>query len=146
MMALPWGKIRGFPWQLHKNIGLTVVVLVAVLLYMRMRRRACADAGDDSPRWMKRLAAADHALIYVMVVLVGVSGYLSSAFSGWSTTLWWLLPLPNWGREDEELNALFSDVHLVTSWLLLLMIATHVAGALYHAFRPDGIVRRMLHW
>ena len=43
--------------------------------------------------------------------------------------------------EDEELNILYSDIHLWTCWALLAAVAVHLSGALYHAFRNDGIAR-----
>ena len=94
--------------------------------------------------WMQRLASIDHVVLYVLVVAVCISGYLSSSYSGWGTRLWWLVDLPHWGHENEELNILYSDIHLWTCWALLAVVAVHISGAVYHAFRNDGIVRRML--
>jgi cytochrome b561 len=44
------------------------------------------------------------------------------------------------------MNMFYSDIHLWTAWALLAVVAVHVTGAVYHAFRNDGIVRRMLRW
>ena len=93
---------------------------------------------------MHRLSVADHVALYLLVVAVAFSGYMSSAYSGWATTLWWLVDLPHWGYEHEELNMFWSDVHLWTCWALLASVAVHIAGALYHSFSGDGYVRRML--
>ncbi len=71
---------------------------------------------------------------------------MSSSYSGWGTELWWLIELPYWGREDEELNMLYSDLHLWTCWGLLIAMAAHIGAALLHAFRNDGILRRILRW
>ena len=57
-----------------------------------------------------------------------------------------LVDLPYWGREDEELNQLFSDLHFWSCWGLLLAMAAHIGAALLHAFRDDGVVRRILRW
>ena len=145
MLALPLPSdvftYREFPFQLHKNIGITLVALLAILLFVRMRHRPAPPA--VSP-WMRRLAAVDHVVLYVLIVAACVSGYLSSSYSGWGTTLWWVVDLPNWGYENEELNVFFSDIHLWTCWGLLAVAAVHISGAVYHAFRDDGIVRRML--
>lgn len=145
MMALPFGTFRQFPFQLHKNVGLTLVIVLALLLYLRFQRRPVSHISEVYPRWMHRLAIVDHALLYVLVFAVCASGYLSSSFSGWGTTWWWVIDLPNWGWEDERLNQLFSDVHLWTCWVLLAVIAGHISAALFHAFRRDGIARRMMH-
>ncbi|MBN1238386.1 MAG: cytochrome b [Gammaproteobacteria bacterium] len=148
MMGLPLPSdeltFRELPFQLHKNLGITLLAALALLLYVRLRHRP-APAPDRAARpWMHRLAAADHVLIYVLIVAVCVSGYLSSSYTRWGTTLWWLVELPDWADEDEAMNMLFSDIHLWTAWALLAVVAVHVGGALYHAFRNDGVVRRML--
>lgn len=146
MLALPLPseefRFREFPFQLHKNIGITLVVLLALLLFVRLKHRPSPPPLQSS--WMRRLALIDHVALYVLIVAVCVSGYLSSSYSGWGTTLWWTIDLPHWGYENEELNIFYSDIHLWTCWALLAVMSVHIAGAVYHAFRNDGIVRRML--
>ncbi|HEX6994670.1 MAG TPA: cytochrome b/b6 domain-containing protein [Gammaproteobacteria bacterium] len=145
MLALPLPSdvftYREFPFQLHKNVGITLVALLGLLLYVRARHRPpTLPLGP----WMKRVATLDHVALYVLILAACISGYLSSSYSGWGTTLWWVVELPNWGYENEDLNVLFSDIHLWTCWALLGVVAVHVGGAVYHAFKDDGIVRRML--
>lgn len=148
MLALPLPSAeftyRELPFQLHKNLGITLVFLLGLLLYVRFRHRPAPDTSGAMTPWMHKLASVDHVILYATIIACCVSGYLSSSFSGWGTTLWWMVDLPNWGWEDEELNMFFSDVHLWTCWALLALVAVHVGGALYHAFRNDGVVRRML--
>jgi cytochrome b561 len=145
MMALPlpskvW-TYRAIPFQLHKNVGLTVVVLVVVLLYGRIRyvltRRSPAAR-------LQGLSLIQHVLLYVLVLACCLSGYLSSAYSGWATRVWWLFSLPNWGGDNDQLNIFYSDIHSWTTYGLLAVVVVHVANAIYHAFRNDGLVRRML--
>ena len=145
MLALPYNEYRVLPFQLHKNIGITLVFLLLALLYMRLRNPPDPIESPAYTPSMHRAAVLGHIALYVLIILVCVSGYLSSSFSGWGTTLWWLVDLPEWGWEDEELNALFSEIHLWTCWMLLAVIAVHICGAVYHVFRMDGVVRRMLH-
>ncbi|MGH8728684.1 MAG: cytochrome b [Burkholderiales bacterium] len=145
MMSLPWGEgVRGFPFQLHKNLGLTLVLLTGLLLYIRFRHSP-GRLPDSMSSWTKKMAMLDHILVYALILVVCVSGYLSSSYSGWGTTWWWLIELPNWGYENEELNVLYSDIHIYSCWALLALLAAHISGALYHAFLRDGVVRRMLH-
>ncbi|ADE14452.1 cytochrome B561 [Nitrosococcus halophilus Nc 4] len=148
MLALPLPSedlvYRAFPFQLHKNIGITLVLLLGLLLYVRFKHRPRVEISKEYPRWMHRLAVADHVILYLLIFAVCISGYLSSSFSGWGTTWWWTVGFPNWGWEDEELNIFFSDIHLWTCWALLAVAAVHISGALYHAFRNDRVVRRML--
>lgn len=148
MLALPlpsaeW-TYRQFPFQLHKNLGITLVALLFLLLYVRFKHRPAPDDSGAMTPWMHKLATVDHVILYVTIFACCVSGYLSSSFSGWGTTLWWSVDLYHWGWEDEELNMFFSDIHLWTCWALLGLVAVHVSGGLYHAFRNDGVIQRML--
>ncbi|NIR96836.1 MAG: cytochrome b [Gammaproteobacteria bacterium] len=147
MMAIPYGEYRYLPFQLHKNLGMTLIALGLVLLIARFFPRPGA-LPPSTPRWMRRAAVADHVLMYLLIFVVCLSGMLSSAFSGWGTVLWWqvvLIPDEAARRwENEWLNTLFSDVHIYSSWILLALLITHVAGAVFHAFRRDGVARRML--
>jgi cytochrome b561 len=148
MLALPLPSqeltFRQFPFQLHKNVGVTIVVLLLLLLYVRFKHRPPAESPEVMRPWMQKMAVVDHVILYVLIFACCFSGYMSSSYSGWPTTLWWLVDLPHWGGENEALNMFWSDVHLWTCWALLAVIAVHIAGALYHAFRNDGVARRML--
>jgi cytochrome b561 len=149
MLGLPlaskeW-RFREIPFQLHKNIGITLVGLIIILLYVRFRHRPQPRLAQLlSPR-MRTLAVIDHVILYGLIIACCVSGYMSSSYSGWGTTLWWAVELPYWGHENEDLNIFWSDIHLWTCWMLLAVVAVHISGALYHAFRNDGVIRRMLH-
>jgi len=148
MLALPLPsadfRYREFPFQLHKNLGITILLLLVAMALIRLARRAPA-ASDGSDR-MARAQLAGHVALYLLVFAVCVTGYLSSSYSGWSTALWWVVELPYWGREDEELNQLFSDLHLLACWGLLIVMAVHIAAALLHALRNDTVLRRILRW
>ncbi|MCG8324831.1 MAG: cytochrome b [Thiotrichales bacterium] len=148
MLSLPLSSkdyaYRNFPFQLHKNIGITLTFVLLILLYVRYRHRPKKIDAPEMTPWMHFLAAVDHVLLYVLVFACCLSGYISSAYSGWSTTLWWTVELPDWGERNKELNTLFSDIHMWITWLLLALVAVHISGAIYHAFRHDGVVRRML--
>ncbi|MDX1518710.1 MAG: cytochrome b/b6 domain-containing protein [Gammaproteobacteria bacterium] len=145
MLALPYNEYRYFPFQLHKNIGISLFFLLIVLLFIRLRKPPAQISSPKFTPAMHKLAIAGHVATYLLIFAVCISGYLSSSYSGWGTTLWWLVELPEWGYENEELNEFYSEVHLWTCWALLAVIVLHVSAAVYHAFRRDGVTDRMLH-
>src|SRR5690606_36654263 len=59
-------RFREFPFQLHKNIGLTLVVLLIALLVVRLRRRPAPLTSAAGDSWMNRAAFAGHVLLYVL--------------------------------------------------------------------------------
>ena len=147
MMALPLPSdvftYRAFPFQLHKNVGITVVLLVFVMLYLRLARARAARASGVRPPIPRSVTAQD-ALLYGLVLVCSVSGYLSSVYSGWATRYWWLVDLPNWGYDNDYLNDLYEAIHNWTSYALLAVIAVHLYAATLNAFSQKTFVRRML--
>lgn len=142
MLALPLPgdeiTFREIPFQLHKNVGITLVALLAMLISYRIRIQTKKQTAAKSPGWMTLGARIDYYGLYTLIVFCVVTGYLSSSYSGWSTRLWWLVDLPQWADENDELNLFFSDLHLWSCWGLLLFMVIHISAALFHGFSDDG--------
>ena len=128
-------------YNLHKSIGLTVLALMLVRLGWRLGHRP--PPLPPLPAWQARLARATHALIYALLVVHPLVGYLGSVFSGYPVK-YFGVTLPSWGWKDEGLKDLCSATHLGTSLALVALIVLHVAGALKHALVDrDGLLARM---
>jgi cytochrome b561 len=128
-------------YNLHKSVGLTILALMTMRLIWRWRHPA--PALPAMPLWQARLAHAVHALLYVVLFVHPLAGYLGSVYSGYPVKLFGMT-LPAWGRNDSALKDLFSSSHLVTSWVIAGAVALHVVGALKHAFVDrDATMARM---
>lgn len=148
MMALPLPSktftYRAYPFQLHKNIGITMVAMMLVLLYGRLAHlRASRAAGAAAPR-MPASAVIQTVLLYGLILVCCLSGYLSSVYSGWPTRFWWLITLPNWGYDNDALNDMFGDIHTWTTYGVVAVMIVHIGTATYRVFRSDRSVRWML--
>ena len=148
MLALPLPSenftYRELPFQLHKNIGITIFVIISWLLAIRILK--ARERLNLSIKKSEKLAERAHLVIYFLIASCCISGYLSSSYSGWGTTVWWLLDLPSWAEESDSLNMLFSDFHLWSCWALLLAVVGHIGVALYHAFKNDQDLDKMYRW
>lgn len=150
-LALGWWMIglpdlpRGIqaPWfNLHKSIGLTIGLLMLARLWWRQRHRPPPLPGS-LPRWQAIAARANHAALYACLLLMPLSGYLGSVFSGYPIRYFGIV-LPQWGWASPALKQFFSAVHFGTVCLLMALIALHVAAALKHLLvNRDGVVARM---
>lgn len=146
MMALPLpSKVftyRAYPFQLHKNVGMTMAVMLLVMLYGRLAYlRASRAAGR--PR-MPASAVVQSVLLYGLIFVCCLSGYLSSVYSGWPTRLWWLVTLPNWGYDNDALNDFYGDIHTWTTYGIVAIMVMHIATATYRVFRGDRSAGWML--
>lgn len=145
MVELPETAVRSGPFSLHKSIGLTVLILLVLRVIWRHTHRP-PPLPADMPTFKRRLADSTHVLLYLLMILQPVTGYLSSSFSGYKTKLWGV-PLPHWGWKDAVLNEFFTELHVICSLLFVLLVITHVIGALSHVLsKGDNVFRRMLPW
>ena len=145
MVELPKGPPRSNYFALHKSLGLCAFVLLWVRVAWRLRHRP-PPLPTSVPRWQAQLARGVHGAFYVLLVLQPVSGYLSASFSGYRTR-WFGLALPNWGWGDAPLNELFTELHVLCSITLLVLLGVHVTGFLSHLLSGErGLGRRMWPW
>ena len=129
--------------ELHVSVGLTMALLVMARVIWRLRHTPPA-LPETIERWKRRLAEAMHHLLYLLMFVQPVSGYVSSSLSGLSTRFWGI-PLPDWGRKSTALHELFTSIHGFSSWVLLALIVLHILGALHHAPSPEkSVLGRML--
>jgi cytochrome b561 len=136
--------IRADAFNLHKSIGLTILMLMAVRLAWRATHAPPPPV--TMPAWQAFAARANHWLLYACLLLQPMSGYIGSAVSGYPVRyVGWVLP--TWAVRNDALKDLLSQVHLVTSVILVAAIVLHVAAALKHQFFDrDSLLARMWPW
>jgi len=128
--------------NLHKSIGLTIGLLIVLRLAWRWLHRP-PELPPFMPGWERASARLSHWALYACMLIMPLSGYIASNFSKWGVKFFNAVPLPPWGVDDKHIYAIFNGTHVVTSYIFVALIAVHVIGALRHAVRRDGVVRRM---
>jgi cytochrome b561 len=129
-------------FNLHKSIGLTVLLLMVVRLAWRSTHRP--PPLPPMPWWQAMAARGNHWLLYLLLFLQPLTGYLGSAFSGYPVRYFGLV-IPSWAAKNVALKDFLSVAHLATSWVLVAAIALHVAAALKHHYADhDRLLWRML--
>jgi cytochrome b561 len=131
---------RADAYNLHKSVGLVLLALTLVRLGWRLAHRPAPLVG--LPAWQHWLAKATHATLYVTLLVIPLSGYIGSVFSGYPVK-WFGITLPAWGWNDPAIKDAMSVVHSVACWVLVGATLLHVAGALRHALAGDGQLVRM---
>lgn len=134
-------KLKYFSW--HKWLGVTVLALVALRLLWRLRHRAPRPI--EMPAWQRRMALLTHALLYLLMFAVPLSGYFYSLAAGVPVVYLGVLPLPVLIGPDPTLKPVLKDVHNVLVYTMLFFVIMHVAAALKHQWIDrDGLLRRMM--
>lgn len=128
----------------HKSIGITVLGLAVMRLLWRLTHPAPPLPADYKP-WESRAAHLAHALLYALIFLLPLSGWLHD--SAWKAAaehpmkLFGLVPWPRIGwvmeqpaEKKEALHDFFGLLHALFAYALYVLFVLHVGGALKHQF------------
>ncbi|KXW59275.1 cytochrome b [Ferrovum myxofaciens] len=136
----PW-KLKIYTW--HKWLGITLFLLVWMRMAWRSTHRPPALPTTMSRR-IQKLTEIAHRTLYVLMVLIPLTGWLHSSAAGVSVVYFNLLPLPNLVPKDKALSHLFETFHQTLNWTLLVLVLGHVAAAFKHQFIDrDHLMDRM---
>ncbi len=142
MLGLPKAPpgLRAGWFNVHKSIGITIALLAFAWIARRLLRPVAADR--ELPPWQRHASNVTHALLYLCMLVLPLSGIAGSNFTRYPV-LYFGLPLPGWHHEWPAAKELMSTVHLAAVWLLMALVAVHVAAALWHWWRRDTVCGRM---
>jgi cytochrome b561 len=130
--------------NLHLSVG--VLILVAALSRVTWRLFQGAPAPEASlPGWQRRTAEVLHAVLYLLLFAMTVSGWSYASMRGWTVTVFGLVALPALVAPGSGIGRAIGELHGILSWVLLGTIGLHVAAALAHLlFWRDRVMQRML--
>ena len=130
-------------YSYHKWIGVTIFFLVALRLAWRATHGVPGPIAG-MPRWQEIASKAIHHSLYLLMVAVPLSGWLMSSAEGFQTVWLGLVPLPDLLEKNKALGETLGDVHETLNWIMLALVAVHLAAALKHHFVDrDGLLLRM---
>ncbi|WP_311222618.1 MULTISPECIES: cytochrome b/b6 domain-containing protein [unclassified Acidovorax] len=135
-----------YPW--HKQLGLLALLLGGTQLLLRVFFKAPVLPQALSP-WERFAARFGHVALYVLMIVVPVMGYcMSSVYEFSDGVPFFGLSLPELLPKSKEGFEWFQLIHKVLAYVLLGVIAAHVAGAVKHRWfdrNPEAdVLRRML--
>ena len=130
--------------SLHFTFGIIILAVAIVRLVWRATHAQPAPE-DGLPPWQIQSARAVHWLLYALLFVVPILGWLNASWRG--------MPIVVFGLELPKLIATRAagwgwtgNVHvLLAEYGMLTLVGLHVAAALYHYFiKRDGVLQRML--
>ncbi|HAG74906.1 MAG TPA: cytochrome b [Thauera sp.] len=135
-------KLKLIAW--HKWAGVSLFLLVALRLTWRLFHPPPPLPASMAPA-LRMAAHAGHALLYVLMFAIPLTGWLMSSAKGVPTVWFGVVPIPDLLGKDEALGKLLQATHMYLNWLLAATLVGHIAAALKHHFLDrDDILTRML--
>ncbi|MFC3568188.1 cytochrome b [Paracoccus simplex] len=127
----------------HKNTGtLLIPVILARIVYRRLHPPP--PLPDSVPGWQRRAAAVSHLTLYVLLVVMPLSGFVRVRAGGFPIELLDAMGAGRWLPKSEALAGAAQGLHFLAALLLIAVLAVHVSAALQHALlRRDGVWQRI---
>ena len=141
---LPAGAKKLTLLSRHKSIGITILMLALVRLAWRWSNPT-PTLPDTLKPYERALARLTHALLYVLLFAVPLSGWLMSSARGFPVSWFGFLQLPDLVPKNKVLYEALVTTHGILAWSLGIVATVHLVAALKHHFvLKDDVLRRML--
>lgn len=129
------------PWW-HKSLGMLLLTLTVVRLLWRFLHPRPALAGTGLERFA---AHAGHVLLYVLLLVTMVSGYLISTADGRGIAIFDWFEVPALITDLPRQADVAGDIHWYAALSLVILAIGHAIAALWHHFaRKQNTLKRML--
>ena len=135
MARIGEGAVQTFLYRAHVALGM--VVLVLTLLRVVWRFIETTPTPPPMPPWRLRLFKGVHALIYVSLFGLAVSGVVTLVSSGMTPFPPDVVP----GNIEEELASL--TAHKTVAYILTGLLVGHVAGVISYQLMKGDVMSRM---
>jgi cytochrome b561 len=101
------------------------------------------------PKLLRTASTVVHHSLYGLLILQPILGFMATNAWGFpmrgATAYLGFIEFPKFMEAWESLAKILSLLHSIGGWLLVVLIALHVGGALFHhAIRRDGTLMRMI--
>ncbi len=130
-------------YDLHKALGAVVIALTFLRILWHVMKRKPKSLHSHKA-WEKAISHLTHALLYLAILVVPLSGWAMSSSGGYAVSFFGLFDLPALVQKDKDMSELFGEIHEISSIALLLLIGVHMLGAFKHHFvDKDETLQRM---
>jgi cytochrome b561 len=134
-----------FFWMdIHESIGLTILALTLTRIVLRWFDRPPVYPVHVGP-WSRRLALLVHGGLFLMLLVMPVTGYLWATGHGHDVAPFHLVRFPRIAFNHRPVGDAAENLHRIGQWVVYGLIALHLFGVSYHLIvKRDFLLGRML--
>jgi len=126
--------------MLHKSLGLSVLVLTAPRLALRLATKIPAPVPGSAPEQF--LAAAGHAAMYGFLIAMPATGFVMGYYGGKGLPFFGAT-IPGAAEKDGKLAGRAFKLHKQIGLYYEYFVPMHVGAVGLHALKGQNIMRRM---
>ncbi len=130
--------------DIHRSVGVLLFMVMVLRLLWRLGNSRPAALPGHQP-WEVVSAHLVHGLLYVLLFVAMISGYLITTADGSAISVFGWFEVPSVTGRIKGLEDTAGLVHYWTTWTIVGLVVIHAAGALkHHLIDRDETLRRML--
>lgn len=140
-------------YPIHKSIGVSIFIIIMIRVVWRIYN-GWPEPASNYKKWEQTLSKIVHYVLITGTVLIPISGMVMSAMGGHGISVFGFELIarnPNPLNPEkvipinETLAGIGHETHEIVSYIMIVAITLHFAGALkHHVIDGDGTLRRML--
>jgi cytochrome b561 len=129
---------------LHEPIGIiTFIFAVLTISWRLMNVKPIFPL--DMPSWERFSARSVHLLLYLVMLVMPLSGLLMTVAGGHPPSFFGLFQIPEFMAPNKALSGFLWGIHESTAYAIVVLVGVHILAALKHHFIDrDNVLKRML--
>ncbi len=137
-------EVGDFLFHIHRSFGVVVLAIVAIRLTWRLTHPPLPLPADISPL-QRRAARTVHWLLYALLLIQGMVGWIATSAYRAPILVFWLFELPPIWPVDKDFSDKAFLVHQTIGISIAIVLCFHIGAALHHHFiRRDRVLMRMV--
>ena len=141
LVDLDFGQERISIENIHIIIGLSIFYLVILRLLSKIINPT-PKLEPSIFKGQRLLAKSNHILLYMTILSITISGILKKLFNGESLVIFFKKIQIEDNFEKAEL---FYDIHVISSYLIIILISIHILAVIIHKFFfNDNLLKKIL--
>lgn len=126
----------------HKSVGFCLAIFTFLRLLWKIKSVPPAIEGSQ---FEKKAAISVHHLLYLLLFVLFISGYLISTADGRAIEIFNWFELPSLGAFINNQEDVAGLIHEYAAYSLIALVVIHALAALKHHFiNKDNTLRKML--
>ena len=141
LVDLDFGQERISIENIHIIIGLSIFYLVILRLLSKIINPT-PKLEPSIFKGQRLLAKSNHILLYMTILSITISGILKKLFNGESLIIFFKKIQIEDNFEKAEL---FYDIHVISSYLIIILISIHILAVIIHKFFfNDNLLKKII--
>ncbi len=121
-----------------------MLILLLVVARLLWRIKNTIPVALAANRLQRALAYGAHGILYILMLALPLSGWVTSSAANFPVKLFWLIPLPAIVGPDHAVKSLAAEVHEICVFITIAILLVHIGAALRHHFTlGDSLLKRM---